>query len=219
MDTGVLYCDDNLARLGTLPDESVDLIYLDPPFFSNRVYEVIWGDEAEVRSFEDRWEGGIQHYIGWMRERIDQLRRVLKPTGSLYLHCDPHASHYLKVMLDQVFGGGMFRNEVVWKRTTAHSSAKRYGPVHDLILYYGRSKKVTWNAPRTDYDQEYLDRYYKYDDGDGRLYWRADLTGAGVRHGASGQPWRGLDPSPKNRHWMVAPDELEILDSHGLAPT
>jgi len=177
---------------------------------------VIWGDEAEVRSFEDRWEGGIQHYIGWMRERIDQLRRVLKPTGSLYLHCDPHASHYLKVMLDQVFGGGMFRNELVWKRTTAHSSAKRYGPVHDLILYYGRSKKVTWNAPRTDYDQEYLDRYYKYDDGDGRLYWRADLTGAGVRHGASGQPWRGLDPSPKNRHWMVAPDELEILDSQGL---
>jgi len=216
LDTGVLYCDDNLDRLGELPSESVDLIYLDPPFFSNRVYEVIWGDEAEVRSFEDRWEGGIQHYVGWMRERVEEMHRLLKPTGSLYLHCDPHASHYLKIMLDQIFGGAQFRNEVVWKRTSAHSSAKRYGPVHDLVFYYGRTKTVTWNAPRVEYEQAYLDRYYKYDDGDGRLYWRADLTGAGIRHGASGQPWRGLDPSDKTRHWMVPPDELDQLDAQGL---
>src|ERR1700678_3215315 len=103
-DTGVLYCNDNLERLLALADESVDLIYLDPPFFSNRVYEVIWGDEAEVRSFEDRWDGGIQHYISWMEERVQELHRVLKSTGSLYLHCDPHASHYLKVLLDHIFG-------------------------------------------------------------------------------------------------------------------
>jgi DNA modification methylase len=96
IETGVIYCDENLARLSHMPTASVDLIYLDPPFFSNRVYEVIWGDEAEVRSFEDRWEGGMQHYIGWMRERAIELRRILKPSGSLYLHCDPHASHYLK---------------------------------------------------------------------------------------------------------------------------
>src|ERR1700722_18299012 len=108
--TGVSYCNDNLERLAALPGESVDLIYLDPPFFSNRVYEVIWGDEAEVRSFEDRWEGGIQHYIGWMRERAIEMHRVLKPTGSLYLHCDPTASHYLKVMMDTVFGHERFLN-------------------------------------------------------------------------------------------------------------
>src|SRR5438445_3599533 len=86
---------------------------------SIRHYEVIWGDEAEVRSFEDRWEGGIQHYVGWIEERVAELHRVLKPTGSLYLHCDPHASHYLKVMLDGIFGMPMFRNEVVWKRFSA----------------------------------------------------------------------------------------------------
>jgi DNA modification methylase len=215
LEPGTLYNDDNLDRLGTFPDESVDLIYLDPPFFSNRVYEVIWGDEAEVRSFEDRWEGGIQHYIGWMRERVDQLHRVLKPTGSLYLHCDPHASHYLKVMLDQVFGGALFRNEVVWKRTTAHSSAKRYGPVHDLIYYYGRSKNVTWNAARTEYEEEYLDRYYKFDDGDGRLYWRADLCAAGTRKGQSGAPWRGLDPAAKGMHWKFTIERLDELDKEG----
>jgi DNA modification methylase len=99
LDTGVIYCGDNLHRLAQLPSECIDLIYLDPPFFSNRHYEVIWGDEAEIRSFEDRWQGGINIYVGWMRERMIELRRVLKPSGSLYLHCDSHASHYLKVML------------------------------------------------------------------------------------------------------------------------
>ena len=145
LETGVLYREDNLTQLAQFPDACVDLIYLDPPFFSNRTYEVIWGDEAEVRSFEDRWEGGIQHYIDWMQERVAQLHRVLKPTGSLYLHCDPHASHYLKVMVDSVFGMGNFRNEVVWKRSSAHNSAKRWGPVHDVILFYSKGQRFTWN--------------------------------------------------------------------------
>src|SRR5438270_6821995 len=111
LETGVLYCDDNLERLPEFPDECVDLIYLDPPFFSNRHYEVIWGDEAEVRSFEDRWEGGVQVYVNWMQERMIELHRVLKPTGSLYFHCDPNASHYLKVMMDSFFGYNGFRTE------------------------------------------------------------------------------------------------------------
>lgn len=216
VDTGVLYCDDNLSRLAALPAESVDLIYLDPPFFSNRVYEVIWGDEAEVRSFEDRWEGGIQHYIGWMRERAELLHRVLKPTGSFYLHCDPHASHYLKVMLDPIFGQSGFRSEIIWKRTSAHSSAKRWGPVHDTILYYGRGTKgLTWNEPRIDYEPEYLDKYYKFDDGDGRLYWRADLCAAGTRNGRSGVPWRGFDPAAKGMHWKFTVEHLDELDTEG----
>src|SRR5436305_2919479 len=95
--TYVLYCGDNLSKLPELPEESADLIYLDPPFFSNRHYEVIFGDEAEIRSFEDRWAGGLNVYLDWMRERMIELHRVLKSTGSLYLHCDPSASHYLKV--------------------------------------------------------------------------------------------------------------------------
>jgi adenine specific DNA methylase Mod len=215
LDTGILYRDDNLDRLSELPSSSVDLIYLDPPFFSNRVYEVIWGDEAEVRSFEDRWEGGMQHYIDWMEKRLLQMQRVLKRTGSIYLHCDPHASHYLKIKLDEIFGGANYRNEIIWKRTTSHSSANRFGPVHDTILYYGNGPKVTWNSARIDYEPEYLDRYYKYDDGDGRLYWRNSLTAAGIRHGSSGEPWRGFDVSATGQHWKFKIETLDALDAAG----
>lgn len=217
LETRVLYRGDNLDWLGgdEIPAESVDLIYLDPPFFSNRTYEVIWGDEAEVRSFEDRWDGGMKHYADWMRVRVVEMHRVLKAGGSLYLHCDPHASHYLKVMLDGVFGESGFRNEVIWKRTTSHSSAKRWGPVHDTILYYGKGPSVAWNSPRTDYEPGYLDKYYKFDDGDGRLYWRADLCAAGTRNGGSGQPWRGFDPGAKGMHWKFGVDRLDDLDREG----
>jgi DNA modification methylase len=211
LETSVLHCEDALIQLRDYPDECIDLIYLDPPFFSNRNYQVVWGEEAEMRSFDDRWGGGMDEYIDWMRQRVEPMHRILKPNGSLYFHCDWHASHYLKVMLDRLFGLGNFRNEIVWKRTTAHSSASRYAPVHDVILYYAKGRKPTWNAPREPYEQEYLDRYYKYDDGDGRLYWRADLTGAGTRQGATGQPWRGHDPGEIGRHWMVPPDELDAL--------
>jgi DNA modification methylase len=202
IDTGVLYRDDNLERLASFPSDSVDLIYLDPPFFSNRSYEVVWGDEAEVRSFEDRWEGGINHYIGWMNSRVTEMHRVLKHTGSLYLHCDPHASHYLKIMLDAIFGQSMFRNEVIWKRTTAHNSAKRYGPIHDVILYYTKSNDFTWVSQYQPYDEKYVASKYRFKDDRGR-YRLSDLTGSGVRQGESGEPWRGYEPSKANRHWAV----------------
>ena len=126
MQTEVIYCDDNLHRLALLPSNAADLIYLDPPFFSNRHYEVIWGDEAEVRSFEDRWEGGVYHYVEWMRDRVMEMWRVLKPTGSLYLHCDWHASHYLKVMLDDVLGAEHFQNEVIWYYQVGGKSKRRF---------------------------------------------------------------------------------------------
>ena len=129
-----------------MPEGSVDLVYLDPPFFSSRVYEVIWGDEAEIRSFEDRWDGGIMHYVSWMRDRVRQLQRVLKDSGTVYLHCDPHASHYLKVMLDDVFGMSGFRNEVIWKRTGSKGlMTKRLANNHDTILVYSKSSMPTCN--------------------------------------------------------------------------
>ena len=228
LETGVLYRDDNLDRLAELPSDSVDLIYLDPPFFSNRVYEVIWGDEAEVRSFEDRWDGGIQHYIGWMQQRVVELHRVLKSTGSLYFHCDPHASHYLKVMLDDVFGLQNFRSEVIWKRTSAHNSAKRWGPVHDTILFYSRSDRFAWNKVFQPLPQETIDRWYNnVEPGTGRPYNRADLTASGVRAGESGGAWRGRNPSAKGRHWAIprfvgslvegltTSDALDALDAAG----
>jgi DNA modification methylase len=250
-----LHYGDNLKVLREhVADQSVDLVYLDPPFNSNRAYNVLFhrdghADSAQMQAFDDTWhwtpeteiqydeavnggvpfdvadalgafrtllgEGDMMAYLINMAPRLVELRRVLKPTGSLYLHCDPTASHYLKLLLDAIFGPERFRNEIIWKRTTAHSSAKKFAPIHDVLLYYGVGKRVVWNTPRTDYSDEYLDRYYKFDDGDGRLYWRADLTGAGIRHGETGQPWRGLDPTPKGRHWMLPPDELDRLDREG----
>ena len=154
-------------------------------------------------------------YLVNMAVRLVELHRVLKPTGSLYLHCDPTASRYLKVILDAIFGPKQFRNEIVWKRTTAHSSAKKYAPVHDTVLYYGKTAKVTWNTPRTDYDPAYLDKYYRFDDGDGRLYWRDNLCAAGTRNGRSGLPWRGIDPAAKGMHWKFTIDRLDELDAEG----
>ncbi len=145
MKKNTLYCGDNLEILPTLEKESVDLIYIDPPFFSNRHYEIIWGDEAEIRSFEDRWEGGIDVYIDWMKDRVIELHKVLKPTGSMYLHCDWHASHYLKVMMDDVFGANNFRNEIVWCYETGGIPKKDFSRKHDIIFRYTKSNKYIFN--------------------------------------------------------------------------
>ena len=154
-------------------------------------------------------------YLSMMAPRLVELKRVLKNSGSLYLHCDPTASHYLKILMDSVFGGENFHNDLIWKRTSAHSSARKYAPVHDSLLFYTMSSDFYWNDPRTEYDQEYLDKYYKFDDGDGRLYWRADLCAAGVRHGSSGQVWRGIDPGAKGMHWKFGVETLDRLDKEG----
>jgi len=160
IETEVIYCDDNLKRLSLLPANSVDLIYLDPPFFSNRHYEVIWGDEAEVRSFEDRWEGGVNHYVEWMRERVMEMWRVLKPTGSLYLHCDWHASHHLKVMLDETLGAEHFQNEIIWYYRGGGVSPRRFGRRHDSIFFYTKGTDWTFNVDeiRTAYSPESMER-------------------------------------------------------------
>jgi len=153
LETSTIYCGDNLEWLARFPGDCIDLIYLDPPFFSNRFYEVIWGDEAEVRSFEDRWEGGIHVYIEWMRERMLEMRRVLKDTGSVYLHCDWHACHYLKVMMDEVFGANHFQNEFIWYFSGGGASKKRWARKHQNLLFYTKGNKWTFNADavRTSY--------------------------------------------------------------------
>lgn len=203
LETGVIHCADNLATLGQFPAECVDLVYLDPPFFSNRKYEVIWGDEAEVRSFEDRWEGGINVYINWMEARLRHLHRVLRPTGSLYLHCDQAAGHYLKVLLDDIFGQRNFRSEIVWRRTGSNSAAQRYGPIHQTIFYYRKSAKTAFNPVFGPYTSRYIERQFRYEDERGR-YRPVLLTGPGRRQGDSGKPWRHYDPSKRNRHWQPA---------------
>jgi site-specific DNA-methyltransferase (adenine-specific) len=154
-------------------------------------------------------------YLAMMAPRLVELQRVLKPTGSLYLHCDPTASHYLRLVLDSIFGAKHFENEIIWKRTSAHSSAKRYGPIHDTLLFYSKSDDFTWTEQFQPYDQTYLDEFYTHYDKDGRRWRRSDLTGNGVRHGETGKPWRGIDVTAKGRHWSVPPSELDKLDEQG----
>ena len=135
VDTRVIYCGDNLEQLMKLPDSCIDLIYIDPPFNSNRNYEVFWGETKEKRAFEDRHES-THAYIEFMRPRCVELARVLKKTGNFYYHCDWHASHYVKVMLDQIFTESNFQNEIIWKRTTAHGDTNGFGHVHDNLFRY-----------------------------------------------------------------------------------
>jgi len=154
-------------------------------------------------------------YLSMMAPRLVELRRVLKPTGSIYLHCDPTASHYLKMLMDAVFGPSCFLNEIAWKRTSAHSSAKRFGPVHDVLLFYGRSGAYTWRAQYQPHDPKYIRSHYGRLDAAGRPHTLSDLTAAGVRKGSSGLPWRGFDPAKKGNHWKFTIENLEQLDRAG----
>ncbi len=247
-----LFYGDNLKILRDyLADESVDLIYLDPPFNSSRAYNVLFKDEhgaeseAQITAFEDTWHWSespyeelrqtapynvgefvesavrvsgrnqLTAYLVMMAARLLELHRVLKSTGCLYLHCDSTASHYLKTLLDAIFGEAHFQSEIIWKRTSAHSSAKRFGPVHDIIFFYSKSSDYCWNPIFQPYDASYISNFYRYQDADGRKYRVSDLTGAGIRHGETGKAWRGVNPTEKGRHWSVPPTELDKLDVEG----
>ena len=254
----VLYYGDNLDIITRyVKDESVDLIYLDPPFNSNQNYNVLFKEQdgaraaSQIRAFKDTWTWGQEDeavfadlvtaggkvadvmqafrtflgpcdmlaYLVMMAPRLQEMRRVMKPTASIYLHCDPAASHYLKMLMDAVFGPENFLNEIIWKRTSAHSGSKRWGPVHDVILFYARSAAFVWNPVFQEYTTEYVDGFYRYTDEIGRFQ-VGDLTGAGTRNGESGQPWRDVNPTEMGRHWAV-PNKvlLETLRKESLTWT
>ncbi len=207
---------DNLEIMRQMPGECVDLIYLDPPFFSNRNYEVIWGDAGEIRSFQDRWSGGVDHYIAWLKERVQEMHRLLKPTGSIFLHCDWHANAEIKVfILNKIFGEENFRSEIIWKRSTAHSDAKQgrraFGNITDRIFYYSKSADCKFNQVYTPYDEEYTDGFYKFVDADGRRYTLGDLTGPG---GASkGNPQYAI--MGVTRYWRYSREKIDQLIKEG----
>jgi DNA modification methylase len=216
VDTRVIYCGDNLDQLAKLPEKCIDLIYIDPPFNSNRNYEVFWGETKEKRAFEDRHES-TQAYIDFMRPRCVELHRVLKDTGSFYYHCDWHASHYVKVMLDQIFGENQFQAEIIWKRTSAHGDTRGFGHVTDSIFFYTFGNEYSWNKQTREYDEAYIEKFYRQiDDATGKRFMLDNLTGAGIRHGETGKIWRGIDVTAKHRHWIRPPSELEKWDSEGL---
>ena len=210
---------------------AVDLIYLDPPFNSNRSYEAPIGSEAAGAAFKDSWTlsdvdlawhgevaergpalysiiaaAGLAHgkpmqaYLIMMAVRLLEMRRLLKPSGSIYLHCDPTASHYLKMTMDCIFGRAAFAAEITWKRTSAHND-KLFGSVTDSILYYGGGVQRPDDV-LVPLDPDYLAKHYRHEDARGQ-HSRGDLTGPGVSSGESGLPWRGFDPGSVGRCWSV----------------
>jgi len=206
---------DNLEILRKMESDSVDLIYADPPFFSNRNYEVIWGDEGEIRSFQDRWAGGIEHYIAWLRERVDQMHRVLKPTGSIFLHCDWHANAYIRVdIMDKIFLSQNFRGEIIWQRHNAHNDAKNKLPVlKDTIWYYSKSENTTYHPIYLALTDKYSDGFYKFDDGDDKgLYSLGDLTN--TRPGGYNYEYKGYKPNKNG--WRCPVETMEKWDKEGL---
>lgn len=254
---GTLYYGDNLDILRRyLDDESVDLVYLDPPFNSAQNYNAFFQEKdgtaaaAQITAFEDTWEWNVEAektygelivqpgkvsevmqafmtflgrndmmaYLAMMAPRLVELRRVLKKTGSLYLHCDPTASHYLKLLLDAVFGVKNHRAEIVWKRSSAHNDAKQGrkqpGRIHDLIFFYTVSDEWTWNWQYTAYEDEHLERSYRHVEPDtGRRYFLGDITAPG-----------GADPVKRNphyeflgveRYWRFSKEQMQKLYKEG----
>lgn len=260
MEKNRLYYGDNLDVLRQfVGDQSVDLIYLDPPFNSNRNYSVIFNkhdvaedeNKAQIQAFEDTWhwthtteaqydefvtrapmaianaltayrlllgENDAMAYLVNMAPRLLELHRVLKPTGSLFLHCDPVMSHYLKVLLDSIFGPSNFVNDISWRRSANTSSiSKVFRRAHDCILFYAKSKQYKFNIQYGELSQSGQE-HYNYEDEKG-MYSLAPLMVSGRRKGDTGQPWRGVDPSTRGKdgmHWVTTRDKLDAYDEQGL---
>lgn len=180
-------CLDVMEKL--IEPDSIDLIYLDPPFFSNRNYEVIWGDEAEVRSFDDRWEGGVEVYSDWMAERLRACHRVLKPTGSIYLHCDWHASHHLRIRMDDIFGRNNFINEIIWHYRKWSAGTGLFQRNHDNIYFY-RKSAAAGRAFNTQYMARAASTLKRF--GDQQIISGYDKAGNRVPSQMSGQKSKGV---------------------------
>ena len=251
--TNQLYFGDNLSVLREhIPSESVDLIYLDPPFNSNATYNVLFKERsgedsaAQITAFDDTWhwtidserayqevvtdgpdklgkllqamreflgQNDMMAYLTMMAQRLAELHRVLKPTGSIYLHCDPTASHYLKLLMDSVFGANNFRNEIAWRRTTSHNDARRnYSSVADSLLFYSKGDQYFFQAQYVPYTQEYIERNYKYTDEGGRRYSAENLRSPGPRPNLT-YDYKGYKPHANG--WTVSRERMAQLDAEG----
>ena len=238
-----LYINDNLYILLGLDSESVDLIYLDPPFNSKRMYSAPVGSKAAGVSFKDMWTWqdvdeynldslavhnleltkfivsvgrihgkAMMSYLTYMAQRIVEMHRVLKPTGSLYLHCDPTASHFLKIVLDSVFGKENFRNEIMWKRTSSHNDSKKWAHIHDTIFFYA-GKGFTWNPVFLNHDPEYVRKFYRFEDERGhfRLHEIIRTASMGPRPNLAYE-YKGYRPE---WGWRLVREKVEALDRDG----
>ncbi len=253
MDTNQLYYGDNLNILRThIPDESVDLIYIDPPFNSNQAYNVIFSEadgsssQAQIQAFEDTWRWGeateeayheligtaphllvetIKSFRGFLTEtnlmaylvmmalRLVELHRVLKPTGSFYLHCDPTASHYLKIILDQIFGVENFRNEIYWKRKTGRAGpTNRFGTSCDTLLWFSKSSDYLFTPQYRESNPEYIKKMFRYTDENGRRYRIDNLASPNPRPNLTYE-YKGYRPPEKG--WAISREKMEQWDKEG----
>ena len=234
-----LWTGDNLDIMRGMNSGTVDLIYLDPPFNSNKNYSAPIGSEAAGAAFKDTWTlsdvdeawhgeiadreptlyaiidaAGLSHgkgmksYLIMMAVRLLEMRRLLKGTGTIYLHCDPTASHYLKTLMDAVFGQGNYRNEIVWKRTSSHSDSKTMGAVHDVILHYSKDKQAKYDVQYVDYDDDYIERRYRNEDPDGRRWMDDNLTAKGLQGGGYEYEYKGAISE-----WRVPLERMKELDA------
>lgn len=251
-----LYYGDNLQVLReSIESESVDLIYLDPPFNSQVNYNVLFraptGEQskAQIEAFEDTWhwndsaerafdevmqggntdvaemlramrsflkENDMMAYLTMMAVRLIELHRVLKPTGSLYLHCDPTASHYLKILLDSIFGAELFASEIIWRRTNARGTTGKWPSIHDVILQYSKSTSTVFTSLKTKADKAKMP-HTLITGADGLKYQTYELTAPGAtKEGDSGKPWRGHDPNKYGRHWANTSTKMEEWDKSAL---
>ncbi|MEO6660317.1 MAG: site-specific DNA-methyltransferase, partial [Burkholderiaceae bacterium] len=169
----------------------------------------------EQIAYRDTWGRGADSFIAMIYERLILMRDLLAEDGSIYVHLDYRMLHHVRLAMSEVFGPERFLNQLIWKRTSAHSSANRYGPVHDALLFFSKSDSPTWNQVFQEYDDEYIRQFYTHVDSDGRRWTRSDLTGAGIRNGDTGESWRGINVSAKGRHWFTSPSELDVLDAAG----
>ena len=238
-----IWTGDNLDVMRGMNSETIDLIYLDPPFNSSRDYAAPIGSEAAGAAFKDTWTlsdvdeawhgeiadrdptlyaiidaaghahgKGMKSYLIMMAVRLLEMRRLLKPTASIYLHCDSTASHYLKALLDAILGAGNFRNEIVWKRTTTHSDSKTWSRISDTLLFYSKGQHITWNTPHAPHSDAYIASKYKHDDGDGRLYTLDNMTSPNPRPNMMYE-WKGF-PSPV-KGWRYSQETMAGLDQEG----
>jgi DNA modification methylase len=208
-----LFWGDDLHVMRMLPSNSIDLIYIDPPFFSGRNYNIIFGDQNEVRSFTDIWEGGMPGYLIWLNARLLEMKRLLKRTGTIYVHLDYHASHYVKAEMDKIFGYENFQSEIIWKRVTTHSDAKRFAIIHDNILSYSKGSDIIWNSQFKEHDERYLKTHYTGIDPKGRRFRLDNATAAGP-----GPPrvfnGKMLKP-PSGTHWRWSQERINQLIADG----
>ena len=197
-----------LNRFGTRG--KIKLIYIDPPFATRQDFM-----KDKEKAYRDKVMGA--HFIEFLRRRLILLHEVLADDGSIYVHLDTKKGHYIKAVLDEVFGEENFVNQIIWRRLSAHNDAVKYGPIHDMVFFYTKQENYVWNKQFSDVSPEYVKQFFdQIEPGSGRQYARGDLTARGIRRGETGKPWRGLDPNKEGNHWKVPPTELDRLDAEGL---